>query len=176
MTDYEKQYQESPNVCGPPFPEFVTFFKRYNKTRALVLDLGCGQGRDALFIARMDHQVFGVDISKTGITQMLEEAKREGLDVCGVVADVVEYEPSGKYDVVILDRVLHMLKEDERQGVLEKASSVTKSGGFVLIADTPKHQTQIRSFFENHPAGWVKIKDSKGKIFVQKSLNDTGIS
>ena len=170
MTDYEKQYQESPNVCGPPFPEFVAFFERYNKIRAKVLDLGCGQGRDALFIARMGHQVLGVDISKTGITQMLEEAKREGLDVSGVVADVVEYEPSGEYNVVILDRVLHMLKEDsERQAVLEKASGVTKSGGFILIADTPQHQTQIRSFFEGHSEGWVKVKDEKGKIFVQKS-------
>jgi 2-polyprenyl-3-methyl-5-hydroxy-6-metoxy-1,4-benzoquinol methylase len=170
MTDYEKQYQESPNVCGAPFPEFVAFFERYNKTRAKVLDLGCGQGRDALFMARMGHQVVGVDISKTGITQMLEEARREGLDVCGVVADVVEYEPSGEYDVVILDRVLHMLKEDSvRWAVLEKASNVTKSGGFILIADTPKHQAQIRSFFEDHSGGWVEVKDKKGRIFVQKS-------
>lgn len=81
MTDYEKLYQESPNVCGPPFPEFEAFFERYNKTQAKVLDLGCGQGRDALFIARMGHQVVGVDISKTGIAQMLEEAKQEGLEV-----------------------------------------------------------------------------------------------
>jgi 2-polyprenyl-3-methyl-5-hydroxy-6-metoxy-1,4-benzoquinol methylase len=170
MTDYEKQYQESPNVCGPPFPEFVAFFERYNKKRAKVLDLGCGQGRDALFIARMGHQVVGVDISKTGIAQMLEEAKREGLDVCGVVADVVAYEPSGEYDVVILDRVLHMLKEDsERWAVLEKASGVTKSGGFILIADTPKHEAQIRLFFAERSEGWEKIKDKKGKIFAQKS-------
>lgn len=170
MTDYEKQYQESPNVCGPPFPEFVAFFERYNKANAKVLDLGCGQGRDALFIARMGHQVVGVDISKTGITQMLEEAKQEGLEVLGVEADIVEYEPSGEYDVVILDRVLHMLKEDsERQAVLEKAGAVTKSGSFILIADTPKHQGQIRSFFESQSEGWVKVKDKKGKIFVQKS-------
>jgi 2-polyprenyl-3-methyl-5-hydroxy-6-metoxy-1,4-benzoquinol methylase len=152
----------------------VAFFEHYNKTRTKVLDLGCGQGRDALFIARMGHQVVRVDISKTGITQMLEEAKREGLDVCGVVADVVEYEPSGEYDVVILDRVLHMLKEDsERRVVLEKASGVTKSSGFILIADTPKHQAQIRSFFEDHSTGWVKVKDRKGKMFVLKSSGGT---
>ena len=170
MTDYEKLYQESPNVCGPPFPEFEAFFERYNKTHAKILDLGCGQGRDALFIARMGHQVVGVDISKTGVAQMLEEAKQEGLEVLGVEADIVEYEPSGEYDVVILDRVLHMLKEDsERQAVLEKAGAVTKSGGFILIADTPKHQGQIRSFFEGQSERWVKVKDRKGMIFIQKS-------
>ncbi|WP_409070426.1 class I SAM-dependent methyltransferase [Aliifodinibius sp. S!AR15-10] len=44
------------------------------------MDFGCGQGRDALFIARMGHRVLGVDISKTGISQMLDEANRENID------------------------------------------------------------------------------------------------
>jgi len=170
MTDYEKRYQESRDVCGPPSREFLAFFERYDKTRAEVLDLGCGQGRDALFIARMGHHVLGVDISRTGISHMLEGAEREALDVRGVVADVVEYEPPGDYDVVILDRVLHTLKDDsQRLTVLDKASAVTKSGGFVLIADTPKHQGLIRSFFDDHSQDWVKAKDKKGFIFVQKS-------
>jgi len=170
MADYEKQFQKTRDACGPPYREFVAFFERYHKRRAKVLDLGCGQGRDALFLARVGHHVLGVDISRTGISQMLEEAEREGLDVCGVVADVVEYEPYGDYDVVILDRVLHILKDDsERMAVLEKASAVTKSGGFILIADTPKNQQLIRSFFEVHSEDWVKAKDKKGFIFVQKS-------
>ena len=121
-------------------------------------------------MARLGHHVLGVDISRTGIAQMLEEAEGEGLDVCGVVADVVEYEPSGDYDVVLLDRVLHMLKDDsERLAVLGKASAVTKSGGFILVADTPKHEQLIRSFFEGHSEDWVKVRDKKGFIFVQKS-------
>jgi SAM-dependent methyltransferase len=170
VTDYEKQYQESRDVCGPPFQEFVTFFERYHETEARVLDLGCGQGRDALLVARMGHHVLGVDISRSGISQMLEEAAREALDVYGVVADIVEYEPSGDYDVVILDRVLHMLRDDtERRAVLQKASAVTKSGGYILIADTPKHQRLIRSFFESHSDDWLKATDEKGFIFVQRS-------
>ena len=169
MTDYEKQYQKSRDVCGPPFPEFVAFFKHYEKTRAKVLDLGCGQGRDALLLARLGHRVLGVDISEAGIAQMLEDAEREDLDVRGVVADVVEYEPCEDYDVVILDRVLHMLKDDgARLAVLEKAGAAAKSGGFVLVADTPKHQELVRLFFEDHSDDWVKAKDNKGFIFVQK--------
>ena len=170
MTDYEKQYQESRDVCGPPFSEFVTFFERYHEAGAMVLDLGCGQGRDALFIARMGHHVFGVDTSSTGIAQMLEDAQRQKLDVRGVVADIVEYEPAGNYDVVILDRVLHMLKGDgDRLAVLEKARASTKSGGFVLIADTPKNLPLIRRFFEAETDGWAKVRDRKGFIFLQKS-------
>jgi 2-polyprenyl-3-methyl-5-hydroxy-6-metoxy-1,4-benzoquinol methylase len=118
----------------------------------------------------MGHRVLGVDISKTGISQMLQEAEREGLDIAGEVADIVAYEPPGYYDVVILDRVLHMLEDDrQRLAALEKASLVTRSGGFVLIADTPKHQQLVRSFFQDRPDEWVKTRDKKGFIFARKS-------
>ena len=63
-----------------------------------------------------------------------------------------------------------MLKDDDaRLVVLEKASAAAKSGGFVLVADTPKHQRIIRSFFEDRSEDWVTVKDKKGFIFVQKS-------
>ena len=169
MTNYEKQFQQARDVCGTPFKEFVDFFNKYSREEARVLDLGCGQGRDALFIARMGHHVLGVDISNTGVLQMLEDAERESLKILGLTADVVEYVPEGGYDVVLLDRVLHMFKHDhERIKILEKVSIATNSGGYILIADIPKHHAQIRSFFEQQPGNWKTIKDRKGIIFMQK--------
>lgn len=35
-----------------------------------MLDLGCGQGRDALLFARAGHRLLGVDVSSVGIEQM----------------------------------------------------------------------------------------------------------
>jgi len=170
MTNYEKQYQESREVCGPPFKEIVTFFKEYPQARLNVLDLGCGQGRDALFIARLGHHVLGVDTSRTGISQMIEQGKTEKLDVSGTVADVVEYEPTEDYDVVILDRILHMLKYDhQRVTVLEKASDATKTDGYILIADTPKNLQLIRKFFEERSCEWTIVTDKKGFIFTRKA-------
>ena len=142
MTDYEKQYQENCDVCGEPFSEFIEFFKHYNKSEAKVLDLGCGQGRDTLFIARQGHYVLGVDVSQTGISQMLEEAHQNNLKVEGIVANIADYELTSHYDVILLDRVLHMLKDDaERTAVLQKSSEAITTGGFILIADTPKAST-----------------------------------
>ncbi len=74
MINYEKEYQNSRNVCGEPFPEIVEFFENYDDECAIVLDSGYGQGREALFIARKGHSVLGVDTAQTGIEQMLEEA------------------------------------------------------------------------------------------------------
>ncbi len=81
MINYEKEYQNSRNVCGEPFPEIVEFFENYDDECATILDMGCGQGRDALFIAHKGHSVLGVDTDQTGIEQMLEEAESENLAV-----------------------------------------------------------------------------------------------
>jgi hypothetical protein len=54
MINYEKEYQNSRNVCGEPFLEIVEFFENYDDECDTVLDSGCGQGRDALFIAQKD--------------------------------------------------------------------------------------------------------------------------
>ena len=59
--------------------------ENYNDECATVLDSGCGQGRDALFIARKGHSVLVVETAQTGIEQMLEEAESEKLAVDGVM-------------------------------------------------------------------------------------------
>jgi len=169
VTDYENQFKQSCDVCGSPFPEIMNFFALYPVAQARVLDLGCGQGRDALPIARKGHHVTGVDISPTGIAQMLDKAANEGLDVEGYVDDVVEFQPVGLFDIVLLDRVLHMMKEDsERLSVPCRASEATIAGGYVLVADTPKNMSMIRTHFAISDDAWIVALDKKGFLFAQK--------
>ena len=80
MTDYVKEYQNKRNACGKPFTEFVEFIKQYNKESATVMDLGCGQWRDPLFIARKGHSVTAIDTAKTGISQMCGRCKKRRLE------------------------------------------------------------------------------------------------
>ena len=75
MINYEKKYQNSRNVCGEPFPEIVESFENYDDECATVLDSGCAQGRDSLFIARKGHSVLRVNSAQTGIEQMHEKAE-----------------------------------------------------------------------------------------------------
>jgi len=166
MTDYEKIYQESENALGAPFPEFVDFFKRFDNKKLRVLDLGCGQGRDALFIARMGHQVIGVDSSITGIKQLLNIAEKEKLNIETKVDDVVEYSVNKKMDIVILDRILHMVKDDQKKIIIRNLNNSLVKGGYVLIADMPKNKPLIKDSL--NPKKWKNILDKKGFIFFQK--------
>jgi len=155
---YEQYYQAGRDVCGRPFPEFLNFFEDYKQKQANVLDLGCGQGRDALFIARKGHVVVGVDLSPTGIKQMVEDAQKEGLAVTGIVANIVDFVPEGQYDVILFDRILHMLDSDEqRTAVLVTSCNNLRPNGHILIADMAKHRPLFQNFFENHPANWMLL-------------------
>ncbi|MEO1289092.1 MAG: methyltransferase domain-containing protein, partial [Chloroflexota bacterium] len=160
-TDYEKIYAETRHALGKPTKAFVQFFNQYEKASAKVLDLGCGQGRDALFIARLGHHVTGVDLSPSGIEQLLEDAKAENLNIEGVVADLSTYELSGIYDLVLIDRTLHMLKPEERIHVLEQVAQATNDSSFVLIADERANMPSIKDFFEQDSGSW-KVTLDKG--------------
>lgn len=167
-TDYEQVYRQQRHALGDPSREFVAFFDHYKRQNAAVVDIGCGQGRDALFIARLGHHVVGVDISTTAIAQLLEDAKSEGLNIEGVVADLREYEPADDYDVAVIDRTLHMLEKDTRLSVLARVCRGVRDSGFVLIADEKSNLPGMRAFFEKDSDNWTILKDKKGFLFAQK--------
>ncbi len=171
MTDYEIEFQQNSAACGEPFSEMVTFFEDYTVTSARVLDLGCGQGRDASMIASHGHRVHGVDISVTGIDQMIEQSREAGTGITGEVADIRQYEPSGEYDVVLLDRVIHMLDTPaEKDDLLAKAQRATAVGGYVLIADIPSDMEIIETTFEPLTE-WELIFRRKGFRFYRRPSN-----
>lgn len=61
-TDYERVYRGARQAPGEPTEQFVEFFDALPGARLRVLDVGCGQGRGALFIARLG-QRWSVSIS-----------------------------------------------------------------------------------------------------------------
>ncbi|MCA9912568.1 MAG: class I SAM-dependent methyltransferase [Anaerolineae bacterium] len=171
-TDYENVYQQQRHALGKPTQAFVTFFDQYARESANVLDIGCGQGRDALFIARQGHHVVGVDLSATGVSQMLEDAKTEKLSIEGIVADLHDYTPSGEYDVVVIDRTLHMVDVEKRVRVLEQVCAVVREGGYVLIADESPNLPRMKEVFVADRGDWAIIKEQRGFLFLQKTVRD----
>jgi 2-polyprenyl-3-methyl-5-hydroxy-6-metoxy-1,4-benzoquinol methylase len=168
---YEKHYKEGRNILGDPFPEYVQFFESYSKKGARVLDIGCGQGRDALFVARMGHSVLGIDLSETGIRQMLEDAVEKDIAIRGVVADLIDYEYEEDYDVVVIDRVLHMISDRiQRNAAFQRAIASVKQGGYALIADEKKN---LADFGKIAAKGeWKTVKAKGGFLFIQKARDE----
>ena len=119
-TDYETFYREHRHGLGEPAKEFVAFFDAYDRGGLKVLDVGCGQGRDALFIARLGHYVQAIDLAPSGIGDLQKEATSEGLAIDAEVADIRDFKTRRRFDVIVIDRTLHMLAPGDRKVVLQK--------------------------------------------------------
>lgn len=111
MTKPYDNFYKTENLFGEAYPELLAFFSNY-PNKGKVLDLGCGQGRDALALARLGFNVTGIDSSKVGIAQMAQIAKTEELQLSGLVTDIYSFDDFSTYDFVLLDNMFHFDKKD----------------------------------------------------------------
>ena len=96
------------------------------------LDLACGEGRNALWLAERGWRVTGVDYSRVAIEKSRLRAAQERRDVELVHEDLLAYEPAkDAFELVV---VLYLqIPEDERQRVLSKAAEALAPGGTLLV-------------------------------------------
>lgn len=101
------------------------------------LEIGCGQGRNAVFLAQRGMTVTGVDSSEIGLERGAELAARRHVDVEWMHADLNSFEPGHGCWEVIVSTFVHM-PPDLRRDVHGKLVEALHPGGvLVLEAYTP---------------------------------------
>ena len=98
-----------------------------------ILDLGCGQGRNAVWLAGHGHRVTGIDLSPVAIEQARRLAADHKAEVPFEVANVVEdwTPPSGAFDLVVLSYL--QLPPHDRRVAHAKATEAVAPGGTVWL-------------------------------------------
>jgi SAM-dependent methyltransferase len=96
------------------------------------LDLACGEGRNAIWLAERGWQVTGVDFSQVGLEKARRLAAKRGVEVIWVRADLLDHQPvDGAYDLVVFP--YPHLPAARRREVLKKAAAALASGGTLLM-------------------------------------------
>lgn len=116
----ELVWSGEPNMFLPPIVEGLDV--------GTALDLACGEGRNAIWLARRGWSVTGVDFSAVGI----EKAKRTAGDavVEWVVADVTSYVPDRTFDLVMIVYV-HLEAADMKR-LFQRALDALAPGGTLI--------------------------------------------
>lgn len=100
----------------------------------LVLDAGCGEGKNAVYLANLGAKVYAIDISKFAIAN----ARTAWPTIHKITWDVADIRdisfPKEEYDIVIAYGLLHcMAKSQEIMMVVSALQEATKRGGYNLI-------------------------------------------
>ncbi|MFF1336760.1 class I SAM-dependent methyltransferase [Streptomyces sp. NPDC058290] len=98
------------------------------------LDLGCGEGADAVWLARRGWAVTGTDISGVALGRAAEHAADAGVADRATWArhDLTESFPEGEFDLVSAC-FLHNYGDFPRDRVLRSAATAVAPGGTLLV-------------------------------------------
>jgi tellurite methyltransferase len=103
------------------------------KERSEILDVGCGEGRNAIFLAKLGHTVDAFDLSEAGVVKATRIAESNQVEVNFFVCDLGAFEFEKDYDAVLSHGVLHLPEKAERDAFIEKAKACTRPGGYNII-------------------------------------------
>lgn len=103
VAHWDAQYADQ---SRPPFvapePAVKDLVGQIDGTPGQALDLGCGAGRNAIWLAQQGWQVTAVDYSRNGIDHATRRARGIGVEAEWVVADVTTWRAATAYDLVVV--------------------------------------------------------------------------
>ncbi|MBU1319994.1 MAG: class I SAM-dependent methyltransferase [candidate division Zixibacteria bacterium] len=124
------------------------------------LDLGMGEGRDAIYLAQQDFSVTGVEFSETGIQKCQQRAERLGVNVNTVNKDVRDFRiAKGKYSLILLNNMFQYITKSEAHHVSQGIVSGLKKGGLVIASvftyDDPRYGEYKKKTTELEPGTFL---------------------
>lgn len=142
---------------NPEIPQLVEAGILTNDTD--VIDLGCGEGRDSLELARRKcKRVCAVDISQAALDKLAEDQQIENLTNLELVNDdltTLDKIGDGSFDFAINMGALHMLVKDrDRERHLHQVLRILRPGGLFLV----KHSREWLKGFRT--VIWTKIQQA----------------
>ena len=126
---WDARYRAHPWATEPD-PELVELVSPLAPGTAV--DLGCGTGRHALWLASRGWSVTGVDGSSVGLELAETAARERGLRGEWVVADLTTWQPARPFDLVVVANI-HLLPEERPSFFARVAASVAPGGHLYLI-------------------------------------------
>lgn len=186
ITIYEDEYQTEEYYWGTePNQACYQVLQLMPPIKPLkLLDVGCGEGKDAVFFARNGYEVSAFDVTDAGIEKTRRLADTLGVDVNVFKADLLEYRLDTHYDIIFSSGVLHYIKPEYRTEIFNNYKRFTNENGihvfnvFVnkpFIAPPPEKETNAYAWHSGellaHYHDWL-IRDSAEIVF---DCNSSGI-
>jgi SAM-dependent methyltransferase len=126
---WNERHRSGPIESADPNPVLANVVAGW--TPGSALDVACGDGTNAVWLARLGWRVTAVDWSDAGLAKGRFRAENAGVQVDWVQADLLDWSPPGAFDLVTI--VYLHLPPAERAAAYEVAAGAVAPGGRLLI-------------------------------------------
>lgn len=112
----------------------ITEFENLFDKNSMILDVGCGDGKNAVYLARQGFEnIDAFDLSEAAIEKLKRISEKEKLKINAQVKSLQEFNFEKQYDLVLSFGVYHFVPEQEWKSFILKAQQNTKRGGVHII-------------------------------------------
>jgi SAM-dependent methyltransferase len=160
--DYWDDYYAARVPRSPRLPsQFATFIAGELDRPYRVIELGCGDGRDAIFFALYGHDVLGVDASNIAIEGCRTTAQAVGAGAHFMVARIDEPDLSARIRgdrgprLVYARFFVHAITENEEDSLLDVARSITDPGDLLAVEYRTVRDSSGAKVTESHYRRYV---------------------
>lgn len=135
-TQYEKFYEGDEYYWGLEPADFLDELLQTANKKPLeleVLDIGCGEGKDAVYMAEKGCNVTAFDVTQSGIRKVKKLAEERSVKIDAFVADVNDFEINKKFDIIYSTGTIQYLFDENIDSFFKKINDITKIGGIVYF-------------------------------------------
>ncbi|MCG7345993.1 class I SAM-dependent methyltransferase [Sporosarcina sp. ACRSL] len=132
---YSNREKCIPFFANKPDENLVGYFDTILKgTIGKALELGCGPGRNAIYLAQKGYTVDAVDLSEQSIQWATERAKERNVKVNFIQNNIFDIQfEEGSYDIVYDSGCFHHIAPHRRMSYINLLQKALKPGGFFAI-------------------------------------------
>jgi tellurite methyltransferase len=162
--DYERIYQGDGLYWGEGPSELVKRFAEL-APQGKALDLGMGEGRDALYLASVGFETTGVESTDSGVIKCERIATQRKLSVNAICEDVRDYKiAKNRFALITAINLFQFMTKDEAEDVISHVVDGLKRGGLFVCS----------TFSQDDPS--YKMRQQKSKevsqgVFLDSSGN-----
>ena len=131
-----------------PWPE-MKWFSSVIPTGSTLADIGCGTGRNSIYLASLGHHVHGLDVVPEMISIAHRRAEEEGLKSTEFIMGDARNLPWGDAEmdaVVCIAAIHHIPGEVERMKAIQECWRIVRPGGKLLLSVWAREQERTKTF------------------------------
>ena len=132
-TNYENWYSSDEYYWGTEPASFCDRLIQMKPPVAKLLDIGCGEGKDAVYFAQHYYDVTAFDLTENGIEKTKRLASERKVNINTFVADINDFEINDTFDIIYSTGTVQYLFDENKRPFFEKIAKLTNKNGIVYF-------------------------------------------